>query len=93
MTNNITMIIILVAYFLGAFVRLFVNKVPEKYIPIQNIIIGFISALICYFMKLEPNFLDSLFTCLMATMSAGGIQDLVNKLKTTANSSNNIDVG
>lgn len=71
----------IVAYILGAIVKIFIEKVPNKYIPIQNVIIGIISALICYFTKIEVNLLQSLVLCLSATMSAGGIADLVKSIK------------
>lgn len=71
----------IVAYTLGAIVKIFIEKVPNKYIPIQNVIIGIISALICYFTKIEVNLLQSLVLCLSATMSAGGIADLVKSIK------------
>ena len=76
------MVIMLVAYIFGAITKVFINKIPNKYIPFQNVVIGFISALICFFIHLEPNFFEALITCMMATMSAGGISDLV-KLKDT----------
>ncbi len=76
-------IIALVAYILGAITKIFIDNVPNKYIPIQNVIVGIISALICYFTKIEPNLLQSFVLCLIATMGAGGIADLY---KTIANS-------
>ena len=51
---------------------------PNKYIPIQNVLIGIISGLICFIFKIEPNLLTAMVLCLSATMSAGGIADLVN---------------
>lgn len=70
-------IITLVAYVLGSITKLFVSKIPNKYIPLQNVLIGLISAFICYFTKLETNLLQAIVLCLMATMGAGGIADLV----------------
>ena len=40
------------------------------------VIIGVISALICYFTKIESNLLTAFVLCLSGTMSAGGIADL-----------------
>lgn len=71
-------IIAVVAYILGAITKIFIDNVPNKYIPIQNVIVGIISALICYFTKIEPNLLQSVVLCLVATMGAGGIADLIN---------------
>ena len=73
-------IIALITYICGAFTKIFVDAIPNKYIPIQNVIIGVISALICYFTKIESNLLTAFVLCLSGTMSAGGIADLT-KLK------------
>ena len=71
-------IIAIVAYILGAVTKIFIDSVPNKYIPIQNVIVGIISALICYFTDIEPNLLPALVLCLVATMGAGGMADLIN---------------
>ena len=80
---EITYIIIvgLVAYILGAITKVFIDTVPNKYIPIQNVIVGLISAFICYFCDVETNLLQSIVLCLMATNSAAGIADLVKTFK------------
>lgn len=74
-------IISIVAYILGAITKLFIDVVPNKYIPIQNVIVGIVSALICYFSKVEPNLLQAIVLCLFATMGAGGIADLIQTKK------------
>lgn len=71
-------IIAIVAYILGAITKMFIDAVPNKYIPIQNVIVGIVSALICYFTDIETNLLQSIVLCLVATMGAGGIADLIN---------------
>ena len=71
-------IIAIVAYVLGAITKIFVDKIPNKYIPIQNVIVGIISALICYFTGLESSLLQAIVLCAFATMGAGGIADLIN---------------
>lgn len=71
-------IIAIVAYVLGAITKIFVDKIPNKYIPIQNVAVGIVSALICYFTGIEPNLLQALVLCIVATMGAGGIADLIN---------------
>lgn len=70
-------IITLVAYVLGSITKIFIATIPNEYIPLQNVIIGIISALICYFTKIETNLLQAIVLCLMATMGAGGIADLI----------------
>lgn len=71
-------IIAIVAYILGSITKIFIDTVPNKYIPIQNVVVGIISALICYFTDIETNLLQSIVLCLVATMGAGGIADLIN---------------
>ena len=71
-------IIAIVAYICGAITKMFIDNVPNKYIPIQNVAVGIVSALICYFTGIEPNLLQALVLCIVATMGAGGIADLIN---------------
>ena len=71
-------IIAIIAYICGAITKIFIEQIPNKYIPIQNVLIGIISAVICYFTKIEPNLLQAFVLCLVATMGAGGIADLIN---------------
>ena len=71
-------IIAIIAYVFGAITKIFIDSIPNKYIPIQNVIIGIISALICYFTGIEPNLLQSVVLCVVATMGAGGVADLIN---------------
>lgn len=78
MNITYTIIIALVAYIFGSITKIFIDSIPNKFIPIQNVVIGVISALICYFSKIEPNLLNALVLCLFATMGAGGVYDLIN---------------
>lgn len=71
-------IIAIIAYICGAITKIFIDEIPNKFIPIQNVIIGVISAMICYFTGIEPNLLQAIVLCLVATMGAGGIADLIN---------------
>ena len=71
-------IIAIIAYICGAITKIFIDEIPNKYIPIQNVVIGVISAIICYFTGIEPNLLQAIVLCLVATMGAGGIADLIN---------------
>lgn len=70
-------VITIVAYILGSITKIFIEKIPNKYIPLQNVFVGLTSALICYFTKIETNLLQAIVLCLMATMGAGGIADLM----------------
>ena len=71
-------IIAIIAYVFGAITKIFIDEIPNKYIPIQNVLIGIISAVICYFTGIEPNLLQAFVLCLVATMGAGGVADLIN---------------
>lgn len=77
---EITYVIIIgiIAYIFGAITKMFVDSIPNKYIPIQNVAIGIISAVICYFTGIETNLLQSLVLCIVACMGAGGVADLIN---------------
>lgn len=74
-------IITIITYIFGAFTKLKVDTVPNKFIPIQNVLIGLLSALVCFFCGVETNLLQSFALCLTASMGAGGLADLkkVNK--------------
>lgn len=74
-------IVALVAYIFGAISKAFIEAIPNRLIPLQNVIIGFISAFICFFCKIEEDLLQSIVLCLMATMGAGGVADLVKLIK------------
>ena len=71
-------IIAIIAYICGAITKIFIDEIPNKFIPIQNVVIGLISAAICYFTGIESNLLQAIVLCLVATMGAGGIADLIN---------------
>jgi len=81
MTITYIVIIAVVAYVFGAITKAFIENVPNKFIPLQNVVIGIVSALICYFCKIETDLLQSVILCLVATMGAGGISDLVKLFK------------
>lgn len=70
-------VISIIAYIFGAITKAFVERIPNKFIPLQNVIIGLIAGLICYFTKIETDLLQSIVLCLVATMGAGGIADLI----------------
>lgn len=71
-------VIAIIAYIFGAITKIFIDSIPNKYIPIQNVVIGLISGVICYFTGIEQNLLQALVLCIVACMGAGGIADLIN---------------
>lgn len=74
-------IVTLVTLIAGAITKTFIDSVPNKYIPIQNLAIGIISALICYFGGIEANLLQAICLCVFASMGAGGIADITKVTK------------
>lgn len=81
MEINYVVVITLVTYIFGSINKLFISKLPNKYIPIQNVLIGILSGLICYIGEIETNLFQSIIMCLISTMGAGGIADLINLKK------------
>lgn len=54
-----------------------ITKLDNKYIPLQNIIIAVVASIICIAFKVENmEMLETIITCIFASMSAGGIADL-----------------
>ena len=71
----------LVAYVFGAITKIFIENVPNKFIPIQNVVIVILSGVVCFFLHIDDNLLNSIVVCIMSTMSAGGIADLIETRK------------
>ena len=78
MEINYVVIVFIVTYVFGAITKTFIDTIPNKYIPIQNVAIGIISGLICYFTKIEPDLLQALVLCFMSAIGAGGTADLIS---------------
>lgn len=81
MTISLSVIIMLVAYVFGAITKIFIENVPNKFIPIQNVVIGILSGVVCFILHIDDNLLNSIVVCIMSTMSAGGIADLIETRK------------
>ena len=66
----------IITYLFGLLAKKF-NWIESKYIPLQNLVIGLLSALICYALKLnDANILVTTLSCLFGSMTAGGAYDL-----------------
>ena len=74
-------ILAIVTYIFGAITKIFIDKVPNKFIELKNVLFGVFSSLICYFFLIETNLLQAFVLCLSATLSAGGVADLVKIAK------------
>lgn len=58
------------------------TNIPNKYIPLQNLIIAVVASIVCIVFKVQNmSELEIVITCIFSTMSAGGLVDLkkVNK--------------
>lgn len=74
---EITVAIIITALTLIAGEITKLTNIPNKYIPLQNIIIAVIASIVCIVFKVENmGILETIVTCVFGTMSAGGIADL-----------------
>jgi len=69
----IPVITVIISYIFGILAKKF-NWYESKYIPVQNGIIGILSAVIYYIAVPESNFVVVLFTALSG-FAAGGIYD------------------
>lgn len=86
-----TIVVALITVILGAITKAWIDKVPNRFIPLQNVVIGVISGIVCYFIGVEPNIIKALFLCLIGSLAAGGgydaamtrikEQDKINKQK------------
>lgn len=70
-------IVAIVTLAAGAITKAFVEAIPDKFIPLQNLLIGIISAVLCIVFDIEPNILQAFVLCIMASLGAGGAYDLV----------------
>lgn len=75
MEITVALIVTAVTLVLGQITK--VTPIPNEYIPLQNIIIAVIASVICIVFNVEDmGALDTVITCIFATMSAGGLADL-----------------
>lgn len=74
---EITVAIIIMALTLIAGEITKLTRLDNKYIPLQNLIIAVVASIICIVFKVEDmTILETIVTCIFATMSAGGIADI-----------------
>lgn len=75
MEVTVALIVTAVTLVLGQITK--VTPIPNKYIPLQNIVISIVASIICIAFNVEGmNTLETVLTCIFATMSAGGLADL-----------------
>lgn len=76
MEITIPSIITFVTLILGMISKKF-NIMSSKHIPFQNVLVGIISGLLVFLTDLEPNILNAIITCLLASLGAGGLYDTI----------------
>lgn len=74
MNLTITTVIAFVTLISGQITKK-LGLVNKKYIPVQNLVIGLLSGVICWLLDLEPSIVRAVATCVIACYSAGGIYD------------------
>lgn len=80
MELTIPSVIAFVTLILGQITKKF-GWINKKFIPYQNLVIGLVSGVICYLTGLKDNVMTSIFTCVVASYSAGGIYDNISAHK------------
>lgn len=80
MSITVGIIITALTLLAGEFTKLF--NIDKKWIPLQNIIITILASAVCIIFKIEDmSILETILTCVFATMGAGGIYDLSKLVK------------
>ena len=80
MEITVAIVIMAITLIAGEITKL--TNLDNKWIPLQNIIIAVVSSIVCIIFKVENmTALETIITCIFASMSAGGISDLkkINK--------------
>lgn len=75
MEITVALVVMAVTLIAGEITKL--TSLPNKYIPLQNIIIAIVASIVCIIFNVENmSALETILTCIFATMSAGGIADM-----------------
>lgn len=71
-----------ITYIFGTLSKRF-GWIESKYIPVQNAVVGVITGIICYILKIsEADLATSIIYCVIGAMASGGTYDLT---KTNSN--------
>lgn len=76
MEITVPSIITFVTLIMGMISKKF-NIMNSKHIPFQNVLIGIVSGVLVFLTDLEPNILNAVITCLIASLGAGGLYDTI----------------
>jgi hypothetical protein len=58
---------------LGSFTKK--GKVPKRFIPLQNAIVGLVAGLLSVYFEVYDNVIIAMFMCLAVSMGVGGVYD------------------
>jgi len=58
---------------LGSFTKK--GKVPKRFIPLQNAIVGLVAGLLSVYFEVYDNVIVAMFMCLAVSMGVGGVYD------------------
>lgn len=90
MEITIAIVVMVVTLIAGEIVK--VIKIPSKYIPLQNLVIAIVSSIVCIIFKVEGlSVLETILTCVFATMAAGGIADMKKVMQKNNEENSNIE--
>lgn len=57
------------------------NICTKNNIPLQNLVIGILAGILCYFIGVVPNIFDAVILCVISSFSAGGIYDFSRAIR------------
>lgn len=70
-----------ITYIFGTLSKKF-GWIESKYIPVQNAIVGVVTGIICYILKIsEADLATSIIYCVIGAMASGGTYDLAKTNK------------
>lgn len=70
-----------ITYIFGTLSKKF-SWIESKYIPVQNAIVGVVTGIICYILKIsEADLATSIIYCVIGAMASGGTYDLAKTNK------------
>ena len=75
MEITIALVITAITLIAGQITKL--TSIPNKFIPLQNLIIAIVASVICIVFNVQDmSVLETIIICVFGTMSAGGIADI-----------------
>ena len=75
MEITVAIIVYVITLLLGEITK--ATSIPNKFIPLQNIIIAVLSSIVCIVFKVEGlGVLETVVTCALSSLGAGGTVDL-----------------